>query len=133
MANHCWFRVPLTEYEPSHEIMVLSVLHKLILQMRMRSHPVGATCLILVGPFVYFHTSCVRTTKVLARLCGSAGSPEPSLVAYVISTIISCESAWTPLEINLRVFMGYPWVINHHFVIRSYFILAFILTISEFV
>ena len=43
----------------------------------------------LVGPFVYFHTSCVRTAKALARLRGCAGSPEPSLVAYVISTIIS--------------------------------------------
>ena len=40
-----------------------------------------------VGPFVYFYTSCVRTAKALARLCGCAGSPEPSLVVYVISTI----------------------------------------------
>ena len=30
--------------------------------------------------------SCVRTAKALARLRGCAGSPEPSLVAYVIST-----------------------------------------------
>ena len=36
----------------------------------------------LVGPFVYFHTSCVRTANALARLRGCAGSPEPSLVAY---------------------------------------------------
>ena len=43
----------------------------------------------MVGPFVYFHTSCVRTEKAMARLRGCAGSPEPSLVAYVISTIIS--------------------------------------------
>ena len=48
-----------------------------------------ARCLILVGPFVYFHTSCVRTAKALASLRGCAGSPEPSLVAYPISTIIS--------------------------------------------
>ena len=27
--------------EPSHEIMILFVLRKLILQMRMRSHPMG--------------------------------------------------------------------------------------------
>ena len=33
------------------------------------------------------HTSCVRTVKAFARLRGCAGSPEPSLVAYVISTI----------------------------------------------
>ena len=43
----------------------------------------------LIGPFVYFHTLCVRTAKALARLCGCAGSPESSLVAYVISTKIS--------------------------------------------
>ena len=42
----------------------------------------------LVRPFVYFHTSCVRTAKALARLRGCAGSPEPSLVAYVLRTII---------------------------------------------
>ena len=54
------------------------------------AHPSsGARCLILVGPFFYFYTSCVRTAKALARLRRCAGSPEPSLVAYVISTIIS--------------------------------------------
>ena len=76
-------------YEPSHEIMVLFVLRKLILQMRMRSHPVRLDIWFLIGPFVYFHISCVRTAKALARLRRCAGSPEHSLVAYVISTIIS--------------------------------------------
>ena len=74
--------------EPAHEIMILFVLRKLILQTRMLSHPVGLD-VCLVGPFVFFHTSCVRTAKALARLRKCAGSPEPSLVAYVISTIIS--------------------------------------------
>ena len=69
--------------------MVLFVIRKLILQTRMRSHPVWLDVWYLVWPFFYFHTSCVRTTKALARLRGCAGSPEPSLVAYVISTIIS--------------------------------------------
>ena len=36
------------------------------------------------GPFVYFHTSCARTAKALARLRECANSHEPSLVAYVI-------------------------------------------------
>ena len=76
-------------FEPAHEIMALFVLRKLILQTHMRSHPVGLEVSFLVGPFVYFHTSCERTVKALARLRGYAGSPEPSLVAYVISTIIS--------------------------------------------
>ena len=43
-----------------------------------------------VGPFVYFHTSCVRTAKALVRLRGCTVSPEPSLFAYAISTTISC-------------------------------------------
>ena len=69
--------------------MVLFILRKLILQTRMRSHPVGLNVWFFVGPFVYFHPSCVRTAKALARLRGCAGSPEPLLVAYVISTTIS--------------------------------------------
>ena len=64
------------------------VLFKLI-QTRMRSHPVGLDVWFVVGPFVYFHTPCVRTVKALARLRRCADLPEPSLVAYVISTIIS--------------------------------------------
>ena len=51
-----------------HEIMALFVLCKLILQTRMRSYPVGLDVWVLVGPFIYFHTSCVRTAKALARL-----------------------------------------------------------------
>ena len=70
--------------EPCHKNMVFFVLRKLILQTHMRTHPVGLDVRFLVGPFVYFHTSCVRAAKALARLRGSAGSPEPSLVAYVI-------------------------------------------------
>ena len=69
--------------------MALFFLRKLILQSHIRSHPVGLDVWFLAGPFVYFHTLCVRTAKALARLRGCAGSPEPSLVAYVISTIIS--------------------------------------------
>ena len=69
--------------------MALFNLRKLILQPRMRSHPVGLDVCFFVGPFVYCHTSCVRTAMALARLRGCAGSPEPSLVAYAISTIIS--------------------------------------------
>ena len=55
----------------------------------MRRHPVELAVWLLVGPFVYFHTSSTRTVKALARLHGCADSPEPSQVAYVISTIIS--------------------------------------------
>ena len=67
----------------AHEIMALFVLRKFILQTCMRSHPVGLDVWLLVRPFVFFYTSCVRTGKALARLRECAGSPEPSLVAYV--------------------------------------------------
>ena len=81
----------LTIYnEPSHEIMVLFVLRKLILQMRMRSHPVGPDVWFLVGPFVYCHTSCVWTAKALVKA---------HLVAYVISTTIS----WADSIISIRL------------------------------
>ena len=76
-------------YEPCHEIMALFVLRKLLLQTRMCNHPVGLDVWFFIGHFVYFHTSCVRTVKALARLRRWAGSPEPSLVAYAISTIMS--------------------------------------------
>ena len=72
-----------------HAIMVLFVLRKLILQMRLRSRPMGLDVWFWVWLFIYFHTLCVRTVKALVRLRGCAGSPEPLLVAYVISTIIS--------------------------------------------
>ena len=64
-------------------------LRKFILQTRMRSHPVVLVVWILVGPFAYFHISCVQIAKALVRLRECAGTPEHSLVAYVISTIIS--------------------------------------------
>ena len=91
--------------------MVLFVLHKLILQTRLRSHPVGLNVWFLVRPFVYFHSSCVRTAKALARLRGCAGSPEPSLVAYVISTIISWAGSNTvePSHEKKKTLESWEW------------------------
>ena len=83
---HYYSTIP---FEPTHEIMALFILRKPILQTRMRSHPVGLDVSLLVGSFVYFHSSCMRTVKTLARLGGCADSPEPSQVAYAIITIIS--------------------------------------------
>ena len=47
--------------EPSHEILALFVLRKLILQTCMCSHPVGLDFWFLVEPFVYFHTLCANS------------------------------------------------------------------------
>ena len=86
--------------------MALFVLHRLILPTCMRNHPVELAVWFLVWPFVYFHTSWVRRAKALARLRGCAGSPEPSLVAYVISMIIS----WAGL-INI-IFINFTKICN---------------------
>ena len=43
-------------------------LRKLILQTCMRRDPVGLEVWLMVRPFVYFNTPCVRTAKALARL-----------------------------------------------------------------
>ena len=93
------FSLAKTKYEPCHEIMVLSVLRQLILQTHMCSHPVGLDVWFLVWPFIYFHTSCVRTAKALAKMHGCAGSPEPLLVTYAIRIIISWAGSY-----------GYAWV-----------------------
>ena len=61
----------------------------------MCSHPVRIDVCFLVWSFVYFHNSCVRTAKALARLHGCAGLPEPLLLAYVISTKISWAGSFT--------------------------------------
>ena len=79
----------IVKWIKAHEAISLFGLRKLILQMGMHNHPVGLVVWFLVWPFVYFHILCVRTVKALVRLRGCASSPEPSLVAYVISTIIS--------------------------------------------
>ena len=52
----------------------------------------------LVRPFVYFHISCMRTAKALAKLRRCAGLPEPSLVAYARSTIISWAGSYKNLS-----------------------------------
>ena len=75
--------------------MVVLVLPKLILQTCMHSHPAGIDVRFLVGPFVYFHSSCVRTVKAFAKLCGCAGSPLSLRWLPVISTIISWAGSYT--------------------------------------
>ena len=64
-----------TVNEPCHEIMALFVLCKLILQTRMRSHPVGLDSDFWSDPS---STSILHVCE--QRRC--AGSPKPLLVAY---------------------------------------------------
>ena len=52
----------------------------------MPSHSEGLGIWVSVWRFLLTHCLYERAAKVLARLRGCAGSPEPSLLAYVIST-----------------------------------------------
>ena len=103
----CWSRWLWCANEPTFEILALFVLRKFILQIRMRRHPVRLDVWFLVWPFVYFHSSCVRTAKALARLRGCAGTPKPSLVAYAISTIISWAGSNEHLNIKSEQIMPF--------------------------
>ena len=67
-ADSSLMKMALRNRKTAHEMMVLFVLRKLILQTSMGSHPVGLDAWFLVGPFVCCHTSCVRTMDAQARL-----------------------------------------------------------------
>ena len=49
------------KFEPTHEIMALIALRKLNLQTRMRRNSLWLHVGVLVRPFVYFRSLCVRT------------------------------------------------------------------------
>ena len=57
--------------------------------MRMHSHILRLPICIFAWNFLEVSLTCLRTVKSLARLCLCAGSLEPLLVAYVISTLFS--------------------------------------------
>ena len=48
--------------------------------------------------FLKISTTYLHTTKALARLCLCAGSSEPLLMAYVISTLFSCADSTVPVS-----------------------------------
>ena len=72
-----------------------SVLRKRIAHAQPSSE---ARCLNFSWTLRLFHTSCVQTAKALARLWICAGSPGHSLVAYMISTIISGAGSFDPFH-----------------------------------
>ena len=58
-------------------------------QLRMPSHSEGPGIWLSVWRFPLIHCLYVQAAKVLSRLRGCAGSPEPSLLAQAISTKIT--------------------------------------------
>ena len=108
-------------YELCHEIMVVFILRKLILQIqtRMHIHPEGEMSDIWSALHLL---PCIRTAKALVRLHGCAGLPEPSLVAYVIRTIISWVGSYTAT--NTRFVRNTPYshirvIAKHHILWRK--------------
>ena len=93
----------------------------------------GRTC-----QFVGVNT-CVRTAKVLARLRGCAGSPKPSLAAYVISITISWLAQLLLYAILKKLFavplpciFWFAWLVENVFVFFFFFCFFFI-TFSPFI
>ena len=91
---------PLTSiYEPSHEIMVLFVLRKLILQTRMRSHPVGldvwffGRALRLLPYFMYANSEGSGETARMCRLAwafdGRLCDKYHNLMSWLIHRVIA--------------------------------------------
>ena len=86
-------------FGPAHEKKKtdLMVVRFVVLQMRTRSPLLRLKhagfflfCFFLAWSFLNVPSTGLRTTKALTRLRLCAVSPEPLLVAYVISTISSC-------------------------------------------
>ena len=84
LGKSCSFCLPRVPFVNCRQFMYL-VISLLVLRA---GYGIWLYQFLIIAYLFTFHTLCVRTAKALARLCGCAGSPEPSLVAYVISTII---------------------------------------------
>ena len=102
-TRQCWKCTSSSQYESCHEIMAFFFLRKLILQMLMCSYPVGLDVWFLVRPFIYFHTLSVRTVKAPLKMSRCTGSPEPSLVAYVINAIISWAGSYVKDRVLAKI------------------------------
>ena len=94
------------EYELSHESMTLFVLRKLILQARMRSHPVGLDVCFLFG----------RILRLLPSFMCANSLPVPSLVAYLIKShelahtiVVFASSIFYQMKISQQIVPFVPY------------------------
>ena len=92
-----WWR---GSFEPPNEKRDLRVEWLVILQKRVHSHSVGPEGGSLPEAFL-----CDRTAKVLTRLPGCAGAPEPSLFTCVISTLFSTAASFYFAEEDIIILM----------------------------
>ena len=76
--------------EPVREKKDVMVFRFVVLQIRMHCPLFWLLTCVFALSFLKAPATCLRTAKALARLRLCAVSPDPLLVAYVISTIFSC-------------------------------------------
>ena len=77
-VTFCLFSLPL---EPRQANLCLRAFRHDNFSLRMPSHSEGPGIWLSVWMFLLTHCLYERAAEVLARLCGCAGSPEPSLLA----------------------------------------------------
>ena len=92
-------------YEPRQANLCLRAFRHDKFQLRMPSHSEGPGIWFSVWRFLLIHCLYERAAKVLARLRGCAGSPEPSLLAYAISTKFAWRGPYNLSSIFMRNFM----------------------------
>ena len=84
--------------------------HDIRLEVGLKYH-MYADLQLFVGSFLCFHILCVQTAKTLVRLPGCAGSLEPSLCAYVISTLFLMEGLICRIKYGaVFCFSHCPWL-----------------------
>ena len=93
-----------TLIEPREANLCLRAFRHDKFQLRMPSHSEGPGIWLSVWMLLLTHCLYERAAKVLARLRGCAGSPEPSLLAYAISTKFAWRGPIKLLNLN------YNWV-----------------------
>ena len=93
-----------------------------VLKMRIHSPLFGLqNAFIFAWSFLKVSTTCLRTAKTLVRLRFCAGSHEPPLVVYVMSTrfsragsfTLSIQTDWPPMEVFVFAkadFLTYPYI-----------------------
>ena len=82
-----WLKRNITSLnEPRQANLCLRAFRNDTFQLRMPSHSEEPGIWLSVWRFLLIHCLYAQATKVLARQRGCAGSPEPSLLAWAIST-----------------------------------------------
>ena len=95
--------------EPCHEIMVLFVLRKLILQARMCSHPMGLDVWFLVGPFIYF----ILPYVMCANSQGSGETAQMCRLSWAFAGRRACPGRLCDKYHNVMSWLKWLWMKWH--------------------